>query len=198
MRILAGIDVLGAIPQRAPATPTRPETEVRAEIVKTLTSLIGTPYIWAGKSPQTGLDCSGAVLWAYEKAKIATPGARQRFNADDLYRHSRRVEREHLRPGDLVFYGRGLPFGRVTHVMVYAGDNRVIGATGGGPKTLTVADASRAKASVRFEPIDYRRDIAGYGAAPIGTPMRETRGGLLLALGVVGLGSLGLVLARRA
>jgi hypothetical protein len=46
--------------------------------------------------------------------------------------------------------------------MLFAGNKLCIGSTGGGPGTLTLADALRQGAFVREEPVGYRKDFLGY------------------------------------
>ena len=136
-----------------------------SDAVAYLKTLVGTPYVWGSKDPKVGLDCSGAVTVAYEHVGLARPGARYRYGSADLAR--KLAPTSSPSPGDLVFYGRD---GKVTHVMMYAGDGQVIGATGGGRSTKTADDARAIGAYVKMRPVDYRKDIIGYGRAPT-TPL---------------------------
>lgn len=140
----------------------------RAASVNYLQSIIGTPYIWGMKDPAKGLDCSGAVTVAYEKAGLAGSGARYHFGSADLQKVLKKISRYDAKPGDVVFYG---PNNKVNHVMMYAGDDRVIGATGGGNKTRTIDDAQKAGAYVKFKPVDYRKDLISFGQAPEYEPL---------------------------
>ena len=84
--------------------------------------LIDTGYRFGGKNPEAGLDCSGMVAYIYNKAA----GVKVSGSAADIARKGRRVEREDLRPGDLVFFNtRNAPF---SHVGVYIGDGRFVHA----------------------------------------------------------------------
>ena len=160
---MSGYAVLGAL-----ASPGAKETIAPATVpagapaaaVEYLKTLVGVPYVWASKDPSVGLDCSGAVTVAYERAGLARPGARYRYGSADL--HKKLEPTSSPDPGDLVFYGKG----DVSHVMMYAGDGQVVGATGGGPKTKTPDDARAIGAYVKVRPVDYRKDIVGYGRSP--------------------------------
>ena len=84
--------------------------------------LIDTGYRFGGKNPEAGLDCSGMVSYIYSQAA----GLSVRGSAADIARSSRPIERDALRPGDLVFFNtRNRPF---SHVGIYLGDARFIHA----------------------------------------------------------------------
>lgn len=159
---MSGYHLLGMVlPPDAPGSVPMPANrdEARALAVSCLDALVGTPYLWSGKDPRNGLDCSGAVVVAYERAGLARNGARYRYGSADLKKALRPTSSP--RPGDCAFYGNP-----VSHVMMVADENRVIGATGGGRATRTVEDARRVGAQVMYKPVNYRKDLAGYGQAP--------------------------------
>lgn len=139
----------------------------REAAVRYLLDHLGAPYIWGGHRIETGVDCSGAVMAAWIAAGIVPEKVRGHFAADDIERSVKSVSREELQPGDLVFYGSKLKPG-ATHVMMYAGEGKVVGATGGGHLTTTVEKAREQDAAVKVKPYDYRKDIRGYGQAPVG------------------------------
>jgi cell wall-associated NlpC family hydrolase len=104
------------------------EAYLRDELVKTTMRFIDTPYLWGGTSADTGFDCSGLTMTVYQ------------LNGLNLPRNSRRqfetghpVHRDNLLKGDLVFFSSN-KWGTVTHVGVYAGDNKFIHAPGRGQK----------------------------------------------------------------
>jgi cell wall-associated NlpC family hydrolase len=85
--------------------------------------LLGTPYRYGGTSPRSGFDCSGFVRYVYSHFGVTLPHS----SFADLLR-GRRVGRQHLHAGDLVFFdGAG-------HVGIYVGRGRFIHA----PHTGTV------------------------------------------------------------
>lgn len=92
------------------------------EVVLYALGLIDTGYRFGGKNPQAGLDCSGMVSHIYD---VAT-GLKVAGSAADIARKSRIIERDSLRPGDLVFFNtRNKAF---SHVGIYIGDARFVHA----------------------------------------------------------------------
>jgi len=95
-----------------------------ASVVMLARTQIGRPYVWGGASPVTSFDCSGLVQWAFGQL-----GARLPRTAQQQYDATRRVSRNDLRPGDLVFFERTYPsHERTTHVGIYVGNGRMINA----------------------------------------------------------------------
>ena len=102
-----------------------------SEAVVQAVAQLGTPYRWGGESAQRGFDCSGLTQHAYQAADLALPRT-----SYQQYRATRRIARDELRPGDLVFFrlnGR-----RVDHVGIYVGGERFIHAPSKG-KTVSFA-----------------------------------------------------------
>ncbi len=110
-----------APPQQPPARPLASSPKGNDVVIFAL-SLLDTGYRFGGKNPEAGLDCSGMVSYIYGRAA----GLRVSGSAADIARRGRPVEREGLRPGDLVFFNtRNAAF---SHVGVYIGDDRFIHA----------------------------------------------------------------------
>lgn len=106
---------------------------------------IGAPYRYGGAGPDA-FDCSGLVAYAHGQLGVSVPrSAAQQFAA------ATPVPRRDLRPGDLVFFrleGRD-----VSHVGIYAGDERFVHAPQSGGQ-------------VRMASLDeeyFRRNFAGAG-----------------------------------
>ncbi len=78
---------------------------------------LGTPYKYGGSSPN-GFDCSGLVVFAYQKAGVQLP----RTTAG-LWKELSQVNKKHLRTGDILFFNIG---GKVSHVGMYLGSGRFI------------------------------------------------------------------------
>ncbi|HRE18660.1 MAG TPA: C40 family peptidase [Rhodocyclaceae bacterium] len=92
------------------------------EVVFYALSLMDTGYRFGGKNPEAGLDCSGMVAHVFAQASPL----RLSGSAADIATRGRPVEREALRPGDLVFFNTsGRPF---SHVGIYIGEDRFIHA----------------------------------------------------------------------
>jgi cell wall-associated NlpC family hydrolase len=98
-----------------------PPTAADAVVLQALT-LLGVGYQYAGKIPQTGFDCSGLVRYVYHEAR----GVELPNTALELSRVGKKVERDALQPGDLVFYNTLRH--AFSHVGIYLGENRFIHA----------------------------------------------------------------------
>jgi cell wall-associated NlpC family hydrolase len=91
-----------------------------SKVVDSARGLLGTPYRFGGTTPK-GFDCSGFVRYNAQKA-----GANLPRTAREQYSATKAVDKDDLKPGDLVFFntrGRG-----VGHVGIYVGDNKFIHA----------------------------------------------------------------------
>jgi len=62
---------------------------------------IGVPYVWGGTTSE-GFDCSGFTSYVYSKADV-----RVARTAKDQYESCKKIDREELRTGDLIFYNNG-------------------------------------------------------------------------------------------
>ncbi|MFD9371980.1 NlpC/P60 family protein [Streptomyces sp. NPDC060020] len=91
---------------------------------------IGKPYVWGATGPGS-FDCSGLTQAAWRSAGVSLPRTTYtQINA------GRRVSRDQLAPGDLVFFYSG-----VTHVGLYIGNGQMI-------------HAPRPGSTVRLAPVD--------------------------------------------
>ncbi|WP_078759253.1 C40 family peptidase [Novilysobacter spongiicola] len=89
-------------------------------------SLVGTPYLYGGNTPQSGFDCSGLVNYVYrDMLDLKLP----RTSTELSRFQGPRIEPRQLSPADLVFFGSG---GRVTHVGIYVGEGRFVHAPSSG------------------------------------------------------------------
>jgi hypothetical protein len=83
--------------------------------------LLGRPYLWGGTSWE-GIDCSGLVQLSYRMGGYILPR-----NADQQYEAlSYSVKREHMRAGDLIFFGSK----KITHVALALNNTEYIHAEG--------------------------------------------------------------------
>ena len=100
----------------------------------------GTQYVWGGKSPVPGFDCSGLVTFTAKKSlNLDLKG-----NAQDIYNQTKPVSLSDALPGDLIFF-KGDTDTRITHVGIYLGknpgkndfgnQNLFLNAASGGPRT---------------------------------------------------------------
>ncbi len=83
---------------------------IRNQIVSTAMSQLGKPYKPAGKTAETGFDCSGFTGFVFRSNGIQLTGA-----SHDQARQGIQKPVEDLQPGDLIFFGHG---SKVTHVAI--------------------------------------------------------------------------------
>jgi cell wall-associated NlpC family hydrolase len=121
--VLLCIAALAACASLPPAPPSKVTNAVLFRAI----SLVGTPYHWGGTRPTSGFDCSGLVDYVFRtQAGIALPRTSRAIAAVD----APEIPRQHLKPGDLLFFGH---HHRVDHVAIYVGNGRFVNApnTGG-------------------------------------------------------------------
>ena len=108
-------------------------------VIAAAASVIGTPYVWGGASPETGFDCSGLVQWSYAQAGVRLP----RTTSDQVH-VGIDIPVARIKPGDLVFTRGGKPTHDLGHVALYAGGGRIIVAPRTG-KDVTYDDLEPSK-----------------------------------------------------
>ena len=110
--LLAALTVTGcassgrAVPRPFPGAAVPPSVETppgsarpaATIVLSTALSLRGTPYRNGGSDP-SGFDCSGFVQWVF-----AQHGTKLPREVRDQVRAGEDVDRDELRPGDLVFF----------------------------------------------------------------------------------------------
>lgn len=75
------------------------------------------PYVWGAEGPNS-FDCSGLVMWAYQKVGISLP-----HYTGNQWTAGTHVSRDDLRPGDLVFF-----YSDLHHVGIYIGAGLMVHA----------------------------------------------------------------------
>ncbi len=80
-------------------------------------TFVGNPYVWGGKDPNTGADCSGFTSYVYGHFGISIPS----------YSYSQRsvgkeVSYANAQAGDLICYAG--------HVAIYMGNGQIVHAKG--------------------------------------------------------------------
>jgi cell wall-associated NlpC family hydrolase len=130
-----------------------PDRDAAAGTVVTAMNFLGVGYRRGGNSAEQGFDCSGFTRHVFEVSLgLQLPRrADEQAHAPDL----RRVSRQELQPGDLVFFNT---LGRTfSHVGIYVGEGRFI-------------HAQRSGARVRVESMDspyWRKRYTGARRAEI-------------------------------
>jgi peptidoglycan DL-endopeptidase CwlO len=95
--------------------PPAPNANVAA-VLQAAYSMIGTPYLYGGSSPETGFDCSGFTMWAWSHAGVYLP-----HSSAAQYASLPHVAQSDLQPGDLVFF-----YSPISHVGMYVGSGGMI------------------------------------------------------------------------
>ena len=107
----------GGSPGPTPVIPPPPAPNGQvAAVLEAAYSVLGTPYLWGGTSPETGFDCSGFTAWSWSHAGVYLP-----HSSAAQYASLPHVAREDLLPGDLLFF-----YSPVSHVGMYVGGGRMI------------------------------------------------------------------------
>lgn len=102
-------------------------------VISTAKSLIGTPYVYGGKSPADGgFDCSGLAVYAFGQAGYTLNRISYQQATQGLY-----VSSSGKKAGDLVFYSVS-GSGSVDHVGIYIGNGQMIHSPKPGDVVKTV------------------------------------------------------------
>jgi hypothetical protein len=90
-------------------------------------SFAGTPYLWGGTDPRSGIDCSGLVQAVYGQLGIKLP----RTTYEQVNSGTAVSDISQAQPGDLIFLHPSV--GGPGHVGIYVGNGQMIDAnhTGG-------------------------------------------------------------------
>jgi cell wall-associated NlpC family hydrolase len=119
-----------AMPSGLPSTARypAPTTSSAARVIGTAEQYVGVPYRYGGTSPVDGFDCSGFVQYVFAQEGVRLPRtARQQAQVGMALSPDWRA----VVAGDLVMFEEN---GRIGHVAIYAGHNRIIhsSSSGGG------------------------------------------------------------------
>lgn len=84
----------------------------RSGIVSTAKKYIGKPYVYGGKKPSSGFDCSGFTSHVYQEngVEVAGPSYQQA-------KKGKKKAMKDLKQGDLIFFGSN---NKVSHVGIVA------------------------------------------------------------------------------
>lgn len=140
-----GIALLAGLLFAAPIFAEESSEKRPGGVIERALSWLGVSYRFGGGDEKKGFDCAGLVRRAYSSIGVELPRT-----AASQYRYGCIVEREELRPGDLVFFKNTYKRG-ISHVGIYIGDGRFVHAASTGRR-------------VRVDTIDaayYRKRFAG-------------------------------------
>ncbi len=125
---------------------TAPVLQQRQWTIAAAQRLLDDPYRWGGRSPHradladplTGVDCSGLVQLAYRTIGQSIPR-----DAHEQYLRSRRLQRNQLQPGDLIFLSKAQAPEEIVHVLLYTGEGQLIEGPGTGSRVRQIAWVER-------------------------------------------------------
>lgn len=150
-----------------PSAPNKAKALVRktrdraAALITAARDLMGVPYVHGGNSVDEGFDCSGFTRHVFQRTLgvVLPRSSREQAAAPGLVP----VERNELRPGDLVFFNT--VSSAFSHVGIYLGNNQFIHAprTGG---QIRVEDLSVGYWAQRFNGGRRALSITGASANP--------------------------------
>ena len=153
---------------------------------------VGYNYLYGGKEPETGFDCSGLVCWSYDQVGIQLPRS-----ARDQIMFGLKVDKKaDLKPGDIVVF-KGTRGRTGWHSGIYTGEGRFVHSPSTG-KTVTESRLDEDYYAQRFVgarriPRDgsasemYARYVAEQRAnALTAKSSKKSRGQLLAASGKAG------------
>jgi|SRR5665213_1835006 len=117
--VIPQLPVVHATPVRKPAAVHHRVLRIPlgAKVVKYAKHMLGVRYVYGGSSPASGFDCSGFVRYVYGHF-----GVRLAHSSFAQFTSGFRVNRNALKPGDLVF------FDSLGHVGIYIGHGKFIHA----------------------------------------------------------------------
>lgn len=115
-------------------------------------ALLGVPYVWAGASPDRGVDCSGFVQYVFGRFGLSLP-----HSAAQLATLGQSVpsDTSSMRPGDLMVFSTRQSR-RISHVGIYLGGGRMIHASSVRRQVVEVNVANYRGLALR----DVRRVVA--------------------------------------
>jgi len=114
-----------------------------SDLVVKAMGFLGVPYRRGGANENTGFDCSGFVRYLYEQSiGLVLPR-----RADDQAKATQSIDRNELKPGDLVFFNTMRR--TFSHVGIYLGDGQFIHSPHTG-STVRVDDMREAYWHKRF------------------------------------------------
>ena len=128
---------------------------------------LGVPYIFGGESPK-GFDCSGLVAYALGRLGIHAPRT-----SEEQWAWVDRIKESQLQPGDLIFEQWPGDQTAPGHVVIYAGDGKIIQAPAPGQNVQevpwsvasTTAAGGRVVGYGRVPGLSYSGEVAGPGGA---------------------------------
>jgi len=118
MRLAAYGSGVGTGSLKPVACPSTYDGSIGSKAAQAACSQIGKSYVFNTSGPKT-FDCSGLTMYAWSQAGVKT----LRHYTKWQYQDTKRVTRDQLRPGDLVFF-----YGDMHHMGMYVGNGWMVHA----------------------------------------------------------------------
>ena len=96
-------------------------SDVRTALCDNALQYVGNRYVWGGTSLTNGVDCSGFTMQI-----MAQYGVHLSHSSRAQANEGTTISTSELKPGDLVFYGKG---GTINHVAIYIGGGQIVHAS---------------------------------------------------------------------
>ena len=124
---LAGCSTFGSKSNQAKVAQFKQDTSVGTEGISIAAiGLVDVPYRYGGNTPKGGFDCSGLIMYVYNKsAGIKLPRTIQQMSAQGIG-----IESGPPAPGDLVFFNTTGE--KYSHAGIYVGQGRFVHAPSAG------------------------------------------------------------------
>ena len=124
---LSGCNTFSSKSNASKVTQFKQDTTVGTEDVSiAAVGLVGVPYVYGGNTPKGGFDCSGLIVYVYNKAAgIKLPRTIQLMSD-----RGRSIENHPPAPGDLVFFNTTGE--KYSHAGIYVGQGRFVHAPSAG------------------------------------------------------------------
>ena len=114
--LVSGCSSTQKVPIDTQVTPDSSNTRAALDALQ----LQGHPYVYGGQSPEEGFDCSGLVVYVYNRQGLKLPRTTR-----SLAQQLPPIRPELRQPGDLLFFHTNKPY---SHVGIYVGNDNFIHA----------------------------------------------------------------------
>jgi cell wall-associated NlpC family hydrolase len=127
LQILSGCSVFRGNAGPSKVTQFKQDTSVGTEDISiAAVGLVDVPYRYGGNTPKGGFDCSGLIVYVYNKAA----GIKLPRTIAQMSTQGRSVENQAPAPGDLVFFNTTGE--KYSHAGIYVGQGRFVHAPSAG------------------------------------------------------------------
>jgi cell wall-associated NlpC family hydrolase len=94
------------------------------QVIEYAKKFLGTKYVYGGNSPEEGFDCSGFTKYVYRHFDVSLDRT-----AAEQATQGKKVSRDNLKTGDLIFFDTDGGYNHINHVGIYIGNGKFIHAS---------------------------------------------------------------------